>query len=379
MSDLVLRPVKTRADRDLFICVQSLVQRDLRLAVTPLKMDMIAIIDPQRSAFLKVNPSASWIALRGDRPVGRIMAIHNKDHLARHSDDTGHFGLIEFDDDPMVVAALLEAAGHWLRKQGLCAMRGPFSPSINHETGLLVDGFDSPPAYLMNYAPPYYASALEAAGLRREMDLFSFTIDTAPSSQPASVQKLFERLRQTPDMSIRLLDTRNYRHDISALIDIYNDGWSDNWGAVPMSDAEAQELGTMLRPLIRPEWLMFAEYQGEAIGVALQMPDLNEAIRDFNGKLLPFNWARLLRRVRKPTVRNSRMLMLGVRKAWQGRSAGPIAGMLLIDAALRAANANGITSAEIGWVLETNRAILSVIGKFTVTGKKTYRIYGKPL
>lgn len=379
MSDLVLRRVKTRSDRDLFIRMQSLVQRHLPLAVTPLKMDMSAIIDPQRSAFLKANPSSAWIALHGGRPVGRIMAIHNKDHLARHGDDTGHFGFIEFEDDSVVVAALLEAAGNWLRGRGLRAMRGPFSPSVNHETGLLVDGFDSPPAYLMNYAPNYYGPALEAAGLRREMDLFSFTTDTTPSSQSENVRKLFERLRQTPDMRIRPLDTRHYRRDISALISIYNDGWSDNWGAVPMSDAEAQELGTMLRPLIRPEWLMFAEYRGKAIGVALQMPDLNEAIRDFDGKLLPFNWVKLLRRVRKPTVRNSRMLMLGVRKDWQGRSAGPIAGMLLIDAALRAANANGITSAELGWVLETNRAILSVIEKFAVTGTKTYRIYGKQL
>jgi hypothetical protein len=307
------------------------------------------------------------------------MAIHNKDHLARHRDQTGHFGFIEFEDNPHVVTALLEAASSWIAEQGLHAIRGPFSPSINHETGLLVEGFDSAPAYLMNYAPPYYGPALEAAGLKPEMDLFSFTTSTASASQPANLRLLFERLRQTTDIRLRKLDPRNYRHDISMLIDIYNDGWSENWGAVPMSEAEAQELGSLLRPLIRPEWLMFAEYRGEAIGVALQMPDLNEAIRDFGGHLLPFNWAKMLRRVRKPTVRNSRMLMLGVRKDWQRRTVGPIAGMLLIDAAMRAANANGIASAEIGWVLENNRAILSIIEKFNVTGKKTYRIYGKSL
>lgn len=376
MNGLHLREVLTRVDRDLFIRVQSIIQGGLPLAIPPLKMDMMAAIDPDRSAFLRRNPSAAWVAFRGNRPVGRIMAIHNLDALAKHQDGVGHFGFIEFENDAEVVAALVNRAADWLRARGLAAMRGPFSPSINHETGLLVDGFDSPPAYLMNYAPAYYGPALEAAGFSQEMDIFSFTTSTTPEGQPPAVRTLFERLRSTPGLSIRLLDPKRYREDISTLVEVYNDGWSGNWGSVPMSGAEAQELGDMLRPLIRPEWLMFADYKGQTVGVALQMPDLNEAIRDFGGRLLPFNWARLLRRMRKPTVKNSRMLMLGVRQAFQGRTIGPIAGMLLIDAALRAANENGITSGEIGWVLETNKAILSIVNKFSVTGRKTYRIYG---
>jgi GNAT superfamily N-acetyltransferase len=379
MSDLSLRPVLSKADRNQFIEVQSLVQQGLPNAVTPLAIDMHAVIDPRQSAFLRENPSAAWIALRGDRPVGRIMAIHDKAHLTRHNDNAGHFGFIEFENDPTIAQALLNQAEAWLRAAGLTTMTGPFSPSVNHETGLLVAGFETPPAYLMNYAPVYYGEVLEAAGLRKLMDLHSFTCSTDLETHPASTRAMFERLRQTKGLRIRNLDVRHYRRDISMMVDIYNDGWSNNWGAVPMSDAEAQDLGTMLRPLIGPEWLMFAEQDGEPIGVALQMPDLNEAIRDFGGRLLPFNWAKLLYRVRKPTVRNSRMLMLGIRKDRQGRSIGPIAAMLLIDAALGAAKKHGIRTAELGWVLETNAAILSVINKFSITGRKTYRVYEKSI
>ena len=379
MPHLEIKPVVTNRDRDAFIAVYRHIYAGNQLARIPLDIDMKSALDPRRSSFLKDNPNAAWLALHDGVPVGRIMVIEDRGHLARHADGVGHFGYLEFIEDSAVLSGLLETASGWLRQRGLQRAMGPLSPSINHETGLLVDGFNSPPAYMMNYAHPYYGPALEAQGFRKVVDLFSFTCTTDRASHPAGVTQLLERIRNKPELRVRTLDPKHYRRDIELLVDIYNDGWSQNWGSVPITTSEAHELGSLLRPLISPHWVNFVELDGEPIAVTLQMPDLNEATADLNGHLLPFGWVKLLHRMRRPTVRNSRMLMLGVRQAWQQRSAGPMAALLLIDASFAAANRTGITTAELGWVLETNKAILAVIDKFAITARKTYRIYEKAI
>jgi hypothetical protein len=379
MPDITIKPVADARDRDAFIAVYRELYRGDPLARIPLDMDMKAAIDPARSSFLKENPHAAWIALVDGQPAGRIMAIRNKAHLARHGDGAGHFGYLEFSKDKGVLDGLLAAAQSWMREQGLSRMTGPFSPSVNHETGLLIDGYQSPPTYMMNYAPPHYGEALEQAGFAKAMDIFSYVASTDRTTHPAAVEQMLARIRARPELRLRTLDIKHYRRDIELLVDIYNDGWSANWGSVPITTGEAQELGTLLRPLISPHWVNFVEVDGQAIAVTLQMPDLNEAARDLNGKLLPLGWAKLLYRMRRPAVQNSRMLMLGVRQAWQGRSAGTMAALLLIDSSFQAASGAGIRTAELGWVLETNQAILSVIEKFATTGRKTYRIYEKAI
>lgn len=379
MPDIQIKPVVDARGRDAFISVYRQLYRGDPLARIPLDMDMKAAIDPARSSFLKKNPHAAWLAFVDGKPAGRIMAVRNQAHLARHGDGAGHFGYLEFTRDQGVLEGLLAAAQNWLREQGLSGMTGPFSPSVNHETGLLVDGYQSPPTYMMNYAPPFYREALEQAGFTKAMDIFSYVASTDRNTHPAAVEQMLARIRARPELRLRTLDIKHYRRDIDLLVDIYNDGWSDNWGSVPISTDEAQELGTLLRPLISPHWVNFVEVDGEAIAVTLQMPDLNEAARDLNGKLLPFGWAKLLYRMRRPAVKNSRMLMLGVRQSWQRRSAGTMAALLLIDSSFEAANRAGIETAELGWVLETNQAILSVIEKFATTDRKTYRLYEKAI
>lgn len=379
MDDLEVVKVLDAAARERFIDFALDLYRGDPLAITPLRVDVKSALDPKRSPFLKANDHQAFLAMRGARPVGRIMAIENREHLAVHKDGVGHFGFLEFLPEPGVIAALLEAAAVWLKARGLTMMVGPMSPSINHELGVLIEGADRPPTYMMNYAPPYYDQALQAAGMAKAMDLFSFTASTAAEDQSSSLQRVLDRAREGGRLKLRRLNLKKYREEIELLVDIYNDGWADNWGAVPLSQAEAQSLGTLLRPLIVPEWLTFVEIDGEAMAVVLQMPDLNHAIADLKGHLLPFGWVKLLHRMRRPTVNHSRLLMLGVRRSFQGQSAGPIAALLLLDDSLRVARNHDIKTCEVGWVLETNKAILSVLGKFNVGGRKTFRIYERLL
>lgn len=379
MDDVRVVPVIGARERNRFIDFSAEVYRHLPHSVVPLRIDAKSAVDPKRSPFLKENPHQAYLAMRNGRVVGRIMAIENREHLKRYQDGVGHFGFLEFLPERKILAALLDEAAKWLSARGLSRMLGPMSPSINHEVGVLVEGADHPPTYMMNYAPAYYDHELRSVGMAKAMDIFSFVASTAPEDQPLPLNRMLEQVRESGRLKLRRVDLKKYNAEIDLLVDIFNDGWSQNWGSVPLSAAEARSLGDMLRPLIVEQWLTFVEAEGEAMAVVLQMPDINQAIADLNGRLLPFGWLKLLRRLRIPTVTHSRLLMLGVRKEFHGKTLGPLSALLLLDDSMRVAREHGITTCEVGWVLETNKAILSVIDKFKVDKRKRFRLYERPI
>lgn len=372
---LHVRRVGDKADYHAFVDCQFAVQGALPNFIPPLRSSILQAVEPKRSAFLRENESAAWVAFRDGQAIGRIMAIVNRAYLQRYGDNKGHFGFLEAIDEPMLFETLLSAAAEWLSERGLSGMIGPFSPSVNHETGLLVEGFDKPPVYGMNYAPPYYGERLEALGMKPAMDLFSFSCETGKKTMPADLQRLVTRAHASGEFRLRPMRMRNYWSEIDLLISLYNDGWLDNWGSTPMSRAEGRELGRMLLPLVSRHWVYFVEYRGEPVAVALHMPDLNQAIADLDGGVLPFGWLKLIYRMRRPTVTGGRLMLLGVKRQWQKNSVGPMAALLLIDNMLRLASDNGIETAEVGWILQTNRAILAIAQRLPLQGRRTYRLY----
>jgi len=370
-----IRKLVTRDDYRTFVECQYELQKDLPRFIPPLRSSMHEAVDPAKSAFLQENESAAWIASRDGRAVGRIMAVVNRSYLDRHRSGKGHFGFLEAVDDPLVFAALLGTAADWLRQRGLAGMIGPFSPSVNHETGLLVQGLEAPPVYGMNYAPAYYAARLEELGMKPAMDLFSFNCTTDEDAMPPQLRRLVGKAMASGEFRLRPLRMLRFWREIDLLVSIYNDGWADNWGSSPMSRAEGRELGRMLLPLVSRHWVYFVEYRGAPIAVALHLPDLNQAIADLKGNLLPFGWLKLVYRMRAPTVAGARLMLLGVERQWQRNSVGPTAVLLLIDNMLRLARTHGIKQAEVGWILETNRAILAIAERLPLAGRKMYRLY----
>src|SRR5258705_2696774 len=175
---LEIRPVRTRRDMKAFIRAAVRAQGANPQWAQALDMEAHEFFDPKHSSFAKENEMQCFVALRDGEPVGRITATVNKAYLAKHKDATGHFGFIEAIDDREVFGALLDAAGNFLKARGLNRMAGPFSASINHEAGLLIEGFEHPHMVRTNYAPPYYARQLEALGFTKAMDFIAFGMDT---------------------------------------------------------------------------------------------------------------------------------------------------------------------------------------------------------
>ena len=318
----------------------------------------------------------AWLALRDGVPVGRITAQIDELHLRQHADATGYFGMLEAEDDPVVFAALLGAAADWLRSEGMQRVRGPMNLHINEEVGLLVDGFSTPPFVLMGHARPYYGAAIEGQGYRGGKDLLAYHIRPdfeAPRVMTRLAGRVSERVK------VRAVRRKQLAEDAAIMLDIFNDAWHNNWGFVPLVAAEWEDTVQTLGKLMPDDYIQIAEYDGEPVAFIVALPNLNEAIRDLKGKLLPFGWAKLLWRLKVRHPATARIPLMGVRQSFQHSRLGPTLAFMVIDAVRKAMHARGVKDVEMGWILEDNDGMCNIIETIGGQAYKRYRVYEKEL
>ncbi|MFO1046531.1 MAG: dATP pyrophosphohydrolase [Geminicoccaceae bacterium] len=372
-----VEPVSDRAGLRRLIAVTRAIYADDPCWVQPLTFERLDHLNQAHNPFLRAIEIRYWLAYRGDRAVGRVSAQINRRHLERHRDATGHFGFLDAFDDPELFAALMGTAEGWLRDNGMHRIAGPFSLSINDESGLLVDGFDRPPSMMMGHARPYYAPRLEALGYAKAKDLLAYDIDPKAPWSPAT-QKLIARAL-AGGVRIRPLDMKRYQDEIRLICRIFNDAWADNWGFIPFGEDEAGYLAKSIRPLVDAESFAIGEIDGEAVGMTVTLPNLNEAIAGLDGRLLPFGWLRLLWRLKVRGVRSGRMPLMGIAKRLQGTPKGAALALGMIDRIHARYSALGYDHGELSWILEDNRAVQAVIAATGAVPYKRYRIYAKAL
>lgn len=348
--------------------------------VAPLLLERGIHFDTKHNPFFQHAKAAFWLATRDGVPVGRITAQIDSLHLERYQDATGHFGFIEAIDDREVFAALLQTAESWLKSEGMRRCVGPVSFSMWDEPGLLVEGFDRPPAVLMAHALPYYQKHVVELGYGQIQDLLAYDYQNNLNIPP-TMARIIERTQEQHAFQFRhiRMDKKNFKSEIAILLDIVNDAWSENWGFVAMTQAEIDDMATVFKVLLRPEAVVIAEYEGEAAGFALTLPDLNEAIRDLRGRLLPFGFIKLIWRLKVAGTRSGRMAMMGVRQKWQNSRIGAGLAMMIIEQTARSHAARGIQRAELSWILDTNHRMKHMLELIGAKVYKRYRLYEKAL
>ena len=378
---LEIRPVRTRRDMNAFIRAAFRAQSHNPRWTPALDMEAHEFFDPKHSPFAKENEIECYVALRDGEPVGRIAAIVNRAHLAHHKDQTGHFGFIEAIDDREVFKALTDEASRFLASRGLKRIMGPFSASINHEVGLLIEGFDETHMVRTNYAPPFYAWHLEALGFVKAMDVIAFAMDTGDVLEEPMrrIRALHAAWKHRGELTTYGLTYWTWRASFKRLLDLFNDAWAENWGAVPISGAEVDYIAKLMLPVIKPSWIRIAEWQGEPIGIVAMIPNANEAFATLKGKLLPFGWLKLMTRIHVTGTRTARMPMAGIVRKWRNTRVGQMAmNRLMMETALTARKHN-IRQVEISWVLETNRFAIQGVEMFGARPIRKFRIYERAL
>jgi hypothetical protein len=275
----------------------------------PLRLAVRDALDTRGNPFYREAERAMFVAQRGGRPVGRIAAIENRWHNRHHDDRVGFFGFFDSADDPEAAEALFHAAETWLSARGLAASRGPVSPSMNHECGLLVEGFETRPMMMTPWNPAFHARLVEGAGYAKVKDLLGYYLTARQEISPR-LARLAERTRRTTEVTFRELDVRILKEEARKVLDLYCDAWAGNWGFVPPSWDEFWHTGRDLKAVLAPQYSFVAEVDGEMVGFWMTAKDVNKLLRRIpSGRLWPWNIARLLLGMRG--VDEYRIVLLG--------------------------------------------------------------------
>ncbi|MDG2242826.1 MAG: dATP pyrophosphohydrolase [Rhodospirillaceae bacterium] len=380
-SDITVRPVATRADQEAFLALPDALFSDDPVWVPPLRMMVRDQLNPKKNPWFSHGEAQLFLAERNGAVLGRISAQVDRSHLEQHNDATGFFGFFDSVDEQPVADALFAAAGSWLKERSMSRVRGPFSLNINEESGLLVEGFKSPPRVAMGHGHPFYQKLVEKAGFEKVRDLFAF-LTPMDNALPYKHMKLLQRfIDRNPGLTFRHLDLNHYDDDIRILVDLFNEAWAENWGFIPLTEADAQHMANQFKMILIPELVWFAFYEGKPAAMAVALPDLNEMIRDLGGNLWPKGWMKLAWRVltRRAWSSGTRVPLMGVAARFKNKPLGSVLAFMVMGAIRRESLKLNMPICEMSWVLENNtqtRRSLETIGGLVY---KTYRIYEKVL
>lgn len=379
----MIRPVATKADTRAFIELAYRLNADDPNWVPPLRQEVAETISPAKNGWFSHAEGQLFLAEHGGRVTGRISA--HVDTLALtmpaaqgFGPGCGQWGLLEAED-AATAAALIEAAEAWLRGRGLTRALGPISLSIWEQPGLLTEGFDHPPTVLMGHNLPQYRAWIEAAGYHPVKELVTYELDISQEFPPL-VQRIVAAGEKNARIRIREVDKSKFDAEAEVILRILNDAWGENWGFVPLTQPEIDDVGKKLKPIVFNDLIRIAELDGEPVAFMITLPDLNEAIGPLNGKLFPFGWAKLLLWLRRPQVRTMRVPLMGVVKRLQASRMASQLAFMMIEYIRRDAVTNyGASRGEIGWILDDNQGMIAIADTIQSRINRRYTIFEKML
>jgi GNAT superfamily N-acetyltransferase len=371
MSAVEVKPIELPGDVMTFIRPWWNIYGGDPMWVAPLIMDRKKFFDPRRNPYFKFADIQCFVAWKDGEVQGTIAATVDH-HYQKVEQGVGFLGFFEFVDDEGVARALLEAACGFLRAKGMTEVRGPYNFNPNHDFGLLVDGFDTPPCIANPHARRWYGPMYEKIGLVKKADWYAYWMDAGPV--PEQVARVSERfMKRHPEVKLRQVDMANFQREVTIFHDIYNDAWEDNWGHVHLSEEEFQALAVDFKQVIDPRLCWIASVNDEPVALSVTLPDYNQVFRKMNGSLFPFGWYHFLFGRKK--IDQLRVFILGVKRKYQKMPLGAPLYIKTWEAGLEM----GVRGAEASLIVESNFRMRGALEKLGGRIYKTYRIYGRDL
>lgn len=306
------------------------------------------------------------------KPEGRLSLQFPKNETGK-----AHFGFPAATNET-TLKALLKEAEKICSNKGCDILEGPYSFSMNDEVGLLVEGFEHPQRLLMNYAPRWYAQILEDNGFSGVKDLLAYDM-AAQNDLPEKVGKMTAYAKKTKDIYIRSVQLKNLKSDLRIIQSIFNQAWAKNWGFIPMSEQDLDYMAKTMKPVLDPDLAYIAFIKNKPVAMIVALPNINEAISDLKGRLLPFGWAKLIYRLKIRKLKSSRVLLMGVLPEHQSSIIGSTLSILLIQEVHQSIRDKKMDTIELSWILEDNTSIQKIIKMVGGEITRRYRIYQKDL
>ena len=342
--------------------------------IPPLRMNQEELVGFRRHAFYENAKCRTFIVRKDGEVVGRIAAIINHGHNKRFGEKRGFFGFFDCIDDQHAANLLLMDASRYLKSEGMDSVRGPCNPSLNYELGTLVEGFDTPPTFMMTYNWPYYDKLITGFGFEKTQDLYAYegNLELLKNIDP-KLKFVIEEVKRRFNVTVRAANKKKFGDEVKLFLKIYNEALQGTWGFVPLTDAECDSMGASLKLLIDPALTSFVEVEGKAVAVGICLPDYNPLIKKINGRLFPFGFLTLLFGRKK--IKKVRAMSTNVIPEYQRWGLG----LVVLERMLPDCLAQGITCAEFSWVLESNHLSRGSLERAGTTKTKTYRIYDRTL
>jgi hypothetical protein len=371
--------VKTRGQMRQFLTLPRRLYLGIPGFVPPLDLERHGLLHPKASSFYAHGRAQYFLALRGQRVVGRISAQVDPVAIAQWGEQIGAFGALDSVDDQEVVSVLIGAAESWLKAEGMTAIRGPYTPSANGESGLLVEGQQERTMLLSPWHPTYLGALVEGAGLSKVKDLLAYEMAIGPEAEAAHPMMRARLSEGGSGLTVRALRPKQLAEDAAIMGQLYNDAWQDNWGFVPITDADVAGLVKELKPVIRPEYLVMVERDGEPVGFALVLPNIYDIVGDLGGRPSPIGWVKLITRMLRHRFVSGRVILLGIKHSLRGTTLGAIMPSLIIAELMRRARTASFQSVELGWILEDNMRMRRLIERISPRPNKVFRLYQRSL
>jgi len=370
VADIAIQPVETRSQQKRFIHLPWRIYQDDPCWMPPLIMSQEELLGFRKHPFYERSKSQSFLVTRGGRDVGRITAIVNAGHIDRYKEQRGFFGFFECDDDTAASRALFQAAGDWLHAQGMTCIRGPANPTLNYECGLLIDGFDTPPFFMMTHNRPWYAHLVEDAGFGKIEDMFAFYGKTSMlDGIDPKLATMIHGVKERFGVTLRPLDKSRFAEEVRMFLHIYNESLGGTWGFVPLTPGEVDHMAASLKYLIEPSLAIVAEVGGKPVGAVFCLLDYNPRIKAIDGRLFPFGFLKLL--WNKKAIKRLRAISTNVVPEYQAWGIG-----LVLMSGLYERFINwGLEEVEFSWVLESNYLSRRTLERGGAIVTKKYRMY----
>lgn len=369
-TPIEVSPVETKKDLKDFIMLPWAVYKNDPYWVPPLISQQKMQFNKKKHPFFEHSDANFFIARKGKKTVGTIVAILNNRHNEIHNENVGFFGFFETIEDYAVAEKLFDTVLAWAKKKGLDYIRGPENYSQNEVCGLLVDGFDTPPVILMAHNPPYYQDFIEKYGFTKAMDMWAYCMDK-DTQIPERLINIVERMKARSDVTFRTINKKNLNKEIEKVKYVYNHAWEKNWGFVPLTSSEIDHIAEELKPIVDEDIVYFAEKDGQPIGFSLATPDINQALKKINGRLFPFGIFKLLYHARR--IDRLRVIIMGVIKEYRNKG---IDSVFYLDTYQKGIE-KGYNWGEFSWILENNDPMNAALRNIGARVYKTYRIYEK--
>ena len=373
-SQVKVWQVATRSDRRAFIDIQKSIYKNDPYWMPPIWRNLEELVGFRKHPFYDEAEGTQFLVARDGKVVGRVVAVVNHRHNKRYDEKRGFLGFYECLDDVEASNALLAEAARWLAQKGMTDVRGPVNPSLNYEVGMLVEGFDRSPTFMITHNPPYYEGLWKAFGFEKTQDLFCYHVDVSyVETLDPKLRFILEEVKKRFNVQTRGLNFKKFAEDVKLFLDIYNRSLEGTWGYVPMSDSEVRHQSLALRLLLIPEMTSLAFIDGKPIGAGFGLLDYNPLIKRINGKLFPFGWLTLLRKRRK--LKRIRLISANVLPEYQKWGLG----LVTLERVLLESLNFGIEEGELSWVLESNHLSRGTIERGGAKRIKTHRLFDRTL